>query len=119
MNKKTKAILIVVSILIILLFSSLVPGVYASLIEDNIIETKETTSEAYIPSETNEVIIIKEIELKAGDLVISDTENPEQLQSLIQDCQQRQKAAHQMAEAARLLGYSEQGQIISLAKQEW
>ena len=61
------------------------------------------TSEACIPSEIN-------FAWEAEQTI---------LQNKIIECQQLQSAAHQMANAARALGYEENHTVILLAKQEW
>lgn len=43
----------------------------------------------------------------------------DQLEALMQEQDEMMEAAHQMAEAARSLGYKEQHDVIQLAKQEW
>lgn len=61
------------------------------------------TSGAYIPSE-----------------IKSPWENEKtELQLQIANCEQKQTAAHDMAEAARMLGYNENHAVIILAKTEW
>lgn len=42
-----------------------------------------------------------------------------ELQTLINECIEKKETAHQMAECARALGYSENHTVIQIAKQEW
>lgn len=72
-------------------------------------------SEAYIPSEES---VDNEPELESISRSISDTIDYKQLQVLIQECKDIKANAHDMAEAARALGYAEDHPIILLAKEE-
>lgn len=71
-----------------------------------------TTSEAYIPSET-------QITLTPQKYERINTTNLNELEELMQECLQRQNEAHKMAESARNLNYLDDHPIIKLAGNEW
>ena len=75
-----------------------------------------TTSEDYIPSETT---YVEEIELEISNWAFEDTNDKTRLEELIFKCQERKKEAHNMAEAARALGYEETHPVIVAAGKEW
>lgn len=84
-----------------------------------------TTSEAYIPSETTtaaiELLDTQELVYPTyeSEYQLIDTQDEDQLLALIQECQGRKTSAHEMAEAARALGYPETHMTIKLAQNEW
>jgi hypothetical protein len=73
--------------------------------------TDTTTSEDYIPSET--------ITLHLSETERVNTMDLRELHQLIEDCETRKQAAHDMANSARTLGYAEDNPVIVLARQEW
>ena len=75
------------------------------------VTTETTKSEDYIPSETEK--------LAPFDRPLVQTTNKQQLQDLIQTCNNYKAYAHGMAEAARGLGYPNNYPVIILAKEEW
>jgi hypothetical protein len=77
------------------------------------------TSEVYIPSETLEIIENETIVLESSSIEYVDTNDKEQLSNLIAEMEQRKTEAHNLAEAARALGYEEEHPIIVLAQKEW
>lgn len=72
-----------------------------------------TVSEVYIPSGT------AEIDLTPMYRALSATTDYQELEQLIQECQERKDKAHEMAEATRALGYENEHPIILFAKQEY
>ena len=90
-----------------------------------------TTSEAYIPSEIIEQLepdesdkplenyIMVPAELEGNLLVYQEATTIKEIQTLIDICTARKKAASDMANAARACGYPEDHPIILLAKEEW
>ena len=89
-----------------------------------------TNSEDYIPSETvnlepqieyaevpveNEVLI----KLVGNPLIYIEIDDRAKLKELMTECEQRKIDAHNMAEAARACGYTEDHPVILLAKDEW
>jgi hypothetical protein len=90
-----------------------------------------TTSEAYIPSEIIEQLepdegakplenyIMVPAELEGNLLVYQEATTIKEIQTLIDTCTARKKAASDMANAARACGYPEDHPIILLAKEEW
>ena len=75
------------------------------------VTTETTKSEDYIPSETEK--------LTPFDRPLVQTTNKQQLQDLIQTCNNYKAYAHGMAEAARGLGYPNNYPVIILAQEEW
>lgn len=73
-----------------------------------------TTSEADIPSENTEIIV-----LESSVVERVETTDPETLKQLIDDSYTRREEAHEMAESARALGYEETHPVIVLAQTEW
>lgn len=93
-----------------------------------------TNSEDYIPSETIETVDCIEpmieyievevevpvpVELTGNHLVYVETNDYNELKELIAECENRKIAAHDLAEAARACGYSEDHPIVLLAQDEW
>ena len=106
-----KALTITISIIIaIAVILGLTLIVYA--IESDEIVEEPTTSEVYIPSET-------QIELKPVKYDLVQTDSEELLLELIKVQKDRKQAAHEMAENGRLLDYEEDHPVIILAKEEW
>lgn len=105
---KKKLGIIGIFIVIMLLISATVP----------IPSVAGTTSEAYIPSETP-IVKDSSSELEGNYLEYIETDSAVELKQLIDECVNRQNSAHDMAEAARALGYEEDHPIIVLAIEEW
>lgn len=96
-----------------------------------------TTSEDYIPSdepviitsylpknrsvdsEVKEVIVEVPIEMETMIIEYKDTDNIEEIELAIIECESLKLEAHSMAEAARNLGYKDTHPVILLAKEEW
>lgn len=106
MIKKVIAIVLVVIIALLLVSSVAAAG------------DGTTTSEDYIPSETEEIVTNEKLE-SGKPLTFNETKNRNELNTLIEECKNRKTEAHNMAEAARACGYSEEHPVIVLAKDEW
>ena len=90
--------------------------------EDNVVETESVTiSEDYIPSETSTVEEDKTEDIILEPSVVErvETTDLEILSQKMGECATRKDNAHQMAEAARGLGYAENNPIIVVAQIEW
>ena len=108
--KKIAIILTMVAMSFALMGGTMVqPTESAFAVEQMTVET--TNSEDYIPSETNELMLI--------DKPLVHTTDKQQLLDLIQKCNGYKDAAHGMAVSARALGYSDSNPIIVLAQKEW
>lgn len=77
-------------------------------------QDQEQTS---LPAQPSVVYVFTPFTLSPHPLV--HTENLEELQKLVEDCNTRKDAAHSIAEAARVLGYSEDDPLIRLSQEEW
>ena len=64
-------------------------------------------------------VAAEEVSLKPTILSYIEVNNEEELNRLIEDCELRKDAAHDIAEGARALGYPEEHPVIILAKEEW
>ena len=108
--KKIAIVLAMVAMSFALVGGTMVqPTESAFAVEQMTVET--TNSEDYIPSETNELMLI--------DKPLVHTTDKQQLLDLIQKCNGYKDAAHGMAVSARALGYSDSNPIIVLAQKEW
>lgn len=94
---------------LVLSVSIILCGIAAGASEEPI---DTTTSEAYIPSET-------QITLTPQEYDRVNTTDLNELEALMEECIQRQSSAHEMAESARELNYPEDHPIIELASIEW
>lgn len=72
-----------------------------------------TTSEAYIPSET------QAIDIQSVEIPLVETNDKNELLSLISSCEVRKNHAHEMAASGRALGYDETHPVVQLAQEEW
>ena len=109
-NNHTKSSNIILTIIrvVAVLFSAVYGTQWARAVEFNIPIVIEATS-----AQSNEEVV----EELPEDFV--DTRDRKELQSLLEECDSLMEAAHQMADAARALGYDESHEVIVLAKQEY
>lgn len=109
--KKNYIFIVVLTILITVFFTLTVAAINS--------ETT-TTSEVYIPSEPIFIETkIENFELEDNLLSFINTNDKNELQKLMKECEERKEYSHQMAEAARQCGYLENHPIIKLAIKEW
>lgn len=78
-----------------------------------------TTSEAYIPSETEMNLTEETVVLEPMERPRVETDDLTMLTELREDASKRMIEAHTMAEGARGLSYEEAHPVIELAKAEW
>ena len=64
-----------------------------------------------------EIVVNSEYEENGDEFV--DTKDLKELRALMEECEANMTAAHNMAEAARALGYEENHDVIELATEEW
>lgn len=64
-----------------------------------------------------EIVVNSEYEENGDEFV--DTKDLKELRALMKECEEIMTAAHNMAEAARALGYEENHDVIELATEEW
>ena len=109
--KKNYIFIVVLTILITVFFTLTVAAINS--------ETT-TTSEVYIPSEPIFIETkIENFELEDNLLSFINTNDKDELQRLMKECEERKESSHKMAEAARQCGYLEDHLIIKLAIKEW
>lgn len=77
--------------------------------------TQNTTSEAYIPSETSSDITTNEYKVIRN---ISNTEDIKELRTLVQECKATKEAAQQILDSADILGYTDTHPVVLTAKSE-
>ena len=109
-NNHTKSSNIILTIILVVavLFSAVYGTQWARAVEFDIPIVIEAPS-----AQSNEEVV----EELPEDFV--DTRDRKELQSLLEECDSLMEAAHQMADAARALGYDESHEVIVLAKQEY
>ena len=78
---------------------------------------QNTVSEPYIPSETSSVVDITTNEYK-NIRNISDTEDTQELRTLIQECKTSRDSAQQILDSATSLGYTNSHPVIQVAQAE-
>lgn len=113
--KQAKTIIISLVVAIVVIFAIAIVA-HAVEVEEPaqeiVVEETTQTSEVYIPSEI-------QIELEPLEIEIIETEDKELLLQFIKEYSDRKFKAHEMAEAARALGYPEDHPIIEVARDEW
>lgn len=88
-----------------------VGDVKATIVEDSSVQS--TTLD------TKLVTLRAQDEVEVTDDVFVDTRDLKELRSLMEECEVNMTAAHDMAEAGRVLGYEENHDVIELATTEW
>lgn len=81
---------------------------------DTVVATLSAPSDFAVALSEEESEEVEEVEIG-----LSNTSDRKELVALMNECKSTMNAAHDMAEAARALGYEESHEVISLAEQEY
>lgn len=86
-------------------------------IDDASAATRSTVH--YNAPDTEVVTLCAQEEVVEDNDGFVDTRDLKELRTLMEECEANMTAAHDMAEAARVLGYEESHDVIELASEEW
>ena len=86
-------------------------------IDDASATTRSTVH--YNAPDTEVVTLCAQEEVVEDNDGFVDTRDLKELRALMEECEANMTAAHDMAEAARVLGYEESHDVIELASEEW